>query len=535
MNASTSSGGTPTNGSGQDGIVHFDATLRRKEKMKKMAGGEQPATAPAAPVVAKPVASAPQVAAPAPRPVAAPPRVAPAPHIAPAPAAVPAPVTVPIGMNGGHGVNGAVRPAVAPVAKAAAPAPKPAQPAASPAAKVGSSLSGQALEKFLINFVVEQTGYPEEMVEIDADLEADLGIDSIKKAQLFGELSEHFDVQVTEELSLDDFPTLRHVVKFLDGAPQKSAASAAPVAPAAQPQPVAAPVAKAPPAPVAPAPVRPAPVAAVVVGVQKTPASPAPAPAASPAANVTGQLSGKALEEFLINFVVEQTGYPTEMVELDADLEADLGIDSIKKAQLFGELSEYFEVQVTEELSLDDFPTLRHVLKFLDGVPQKGNLGGATTAAKASPAPAAPAAVAPAGPVVPKAPVVPVAAVAPAARRPAVAAPVQPFAASAPPKPAVAPPKAAAAPAPAAPADGDLESFLVNFVVEQTGYPTEMVELDADLEADLGIDSIKKAQLFGELSEYFEVQVTEELSLDDFPTLRHVMNFLQGVPRKSKA
>ncbi len=45
----------------------------------------------------------------------------------------------------------------------------------------------------------------------------------------------------------------------------------------------------------------------------------------------------------------------------------------------------------------------------------------------------------------------------------------------------------------------ELESFLINFVVEQTGYPTEVVELDADLEADLGIDSIKKAQLFGEL------------------------------------
>jgi acyl carrier protein len=78
----------------------------------------------------------------------------------------------------------------------------------------------------------------------------------------------------------------------------------------------------------------------------------------------------------------------------------------------------------------------------------------------------------------------------------------------------------------------DLESFLVNFVVEQTGYPPEMVELDADLEADLGIDSIKKAQLFGELAEYFDVQVTEDLSLDDFPTLRHVLKFLEGVPRK---
>ena len=73
---------------------------------------------------------------------------------------------------------------------------------------------------------------------------------------------------------------------------------------------------------------------------------------------------------------------------------------------------------------------------------------------------------------------------------------------------------------------GDLESFLIRFVVEQTGYPPEVVELDAELEADLGIDSIKKAQMFGELQEYFDVTPTEGLTLDDFPTLRHVLNFL---------
>src|SRR5205814_1522601 len=84
-----------------------------------------------------------------------------------------------------------------------------------------------------------------------------------------------------------------------------------------------------------------------------------------------------------INFVVEQTGYPPEVVELDADLEADLGIDSIKKAQLFGELAEYFDVQTSEGMTLDEFPTLRHVLKFLQGAPMKGN-------AEASIAPAAP-------------------------------------------------------------------------------------------------------------------------------------------------
>ncbi len=85
----------------------------------------------------------------------------------------------------------------------------------------------------------------------------------------------------------------------------------------------------------------------------------------------------------------------------------------------------------------------------------------------------------------------------------------------------------------AGPDAAELEKFLINFVVEQTGYPPEVVELDADLEADLGIDSIKKAQLFGELAEYFDVQPNENLTLDDFPTLRHVLNFLAAAPAKT--
>ncbi len=79
----------------------------------------------------------------------------------------------------------------------------------------------------------------------------------------------------------------------------------------------------------------------------------------------------------------------------------------------------------------------------------------------------------------------------------------------------------------------ELESFLVQFVIDQTGYPPEIVRLDADLEADLGIDSIKKAQLFGELGEYFDVTPSDDLRLDQFPTLRHVLDFLKGVPGKA--
>ena len=462
-------------------IPHFDATERRRAKMRRAQAsgpargqnGHAAAPAPAAghgPQNGSAPAMAQRAAAPAPKPAPAKP-VSPAPvakavqAAAKPPVAPPAalPVTPQPAARAPVAAPAAPKPAATPApAVAAAPAQRPAAPAAG--ATATAARPAQELEPFLVNFVVEQTGYPAEVVDLDADLEADLGIDSIKKAQLFGELQEFFDISGAANLSLDDFPTLRHVLNFLQAAGQSAAAPAVVVAPAIAAAPVVVPAA--PPVAVAPA----------------APAAPAPSAPRGPA--------GEQLESFLVNFVVEQTGYPAEVVDLDADLEADLGIDSIKKAQLFGELQEHFDIaQRAGNLSLDDFPTLRHVLDFL------ASSGPASTA----PAPAAPP--------------------------PAPAAPV-PAAATA--------PAEASAPAPAAgstqkrgPDGAQLESFLVNFVVEQTGYPAEVVDLDADLEADLGIDSIKKAQLFGELQEYFDIgSQAGSLSLDDFPTLRHVLDFL---------
>ena len=72
-----------------------------------------------------------------------------------------------------------------------------------------------------------------------------------------------------------------------------------------------------------------------------------------------------------------------------------------------------------------------------------------------------------------------------------------------------------------------LTAFVVNFVVEQTGYPPDMVELDADLEADLGIDSITLAQLLGEVRDYCGVTPSANLSLSAFATLNDVVRIFQ--------
>ncbi len=219
------------------------------------------------------------------------------------------------------------------------------------------------------------------MVELDADLEADLGIDSIKKAQMFGELAEHLkvEIEITEDMSLDDYPTLNHIIDFLLSSPApaatQSTAAITPTAPAV-PTPMAPPAMSnghtATPQAVVPQPMvpQPAPVIPVAPSIPAVPTPVAATPAA-PTAGVTSpsgeELSRPELEKFMVNFVVEQTGYPEEMVELDADLEADLGIDSIKKAQMFGELAEHLkvEIEITEDMSLDDYPTLNHIIDFL--------------------------------------------------------------------------------------------------------------------------------------------------------------------------
>ena len=40
-------------------------------------------------------------------------------------------------------------------------------------------------------------------------------------------------------------------------------------------------------------------------------------------------------------------------------------------------------------------------------------------------------------------------------------------------------------------------------VSEKTGYPVETLELDMDMEADLGIDSIKRVEILGAMQSQF--------------------------------
>jgi hypothetical protein len=99
-----------------------------------------------------------------------------------------------------HGVHHAAAPVVqhqpAPAAapQVAAPTlPQVTPVAASPAKGSAKQLpvSEEAIFKILVENISERTGYPEDMIGIELDLEAELGVDSIKRMEIFGKFLAH--------------------------------------------------------------------------------------------------------------------------------------------------------------------------------------------------------------------------------------------------------------------------------------------------------------------------------------------------------
>lgn len=350
---------------------------------------------------------------------------APAPQPAPAPArpvdvkTESVPVEPPANKNG----NGYHPPAHV----EAKPAPVPAAPPA-PVEKppVRAAFDHDQLKTALINIVSEKTGYPVETLELDMDMEADLGIDSIKRVEILGAMQAQFpELPHIETSALAELCTLGQIIDFMGANENRGEPVAAASAPAADAAPAA------------------------------------PAPAAT-----SGGLDAAELQQALLQIVSEKTGYPVETLELDMDLEADLGIDSIKRVEILGAVQAQFpDLPSLDTSTLAELNTLGQIIEKMGSAPVLNESPVQETAQETSPA-------------------------------------------------------ASAAPAAAVQAAGSVDgkaltTALLNIVSEKTGYPVETLELDMDMEADLGIDSIKRVEILGAMQAQFPdlPQVgTEELA-----------------------
>ena len=328
---------------------------------------------------------------------------------------------------------------VAPVAE---PTPTPAPTAPSTPAPA----SGDMVQT-VIDVVVKHTGYPADFVELDQDLEGELGIDTVKQAEIMVDIRQHFSLPVDETFILSDYPTLNHMIGYI----QKMQGGEAPVAVAEQK--VSEPASEPVPAPT------PAPVA--------TPVTPA----------AVSTTTDTEMTQQVIDVVVKHTGYPADFIELDQDLEGELGIDTVKQAEIMVDIRTLFALPVDEDFLLSDHPTLNHMIGYI--VKMKGG------APVASPIPQ----TASEEPIVSE-----------------VSAPISPS------TPVI--------------QDANIESALIEVVVKHTGYPADFIEMDQDLEGELGIDTVKQAEIMVDVREIFSLPVDEDFLLSDHPTLNHFVGYI---------
>jgi acyl transferase domain-containing protein/NAD(P)-dependent dehydrogenase (short-subunit alcohol dehydrogenase family) len=171
------------------------------------------------------------------------------------------------------------------------------------------------------------------------------------------------------------------------------------------------------------------------------------------------------LEATLLDVVAAKTGYPAEMLQLDMELDTDLGIDSIKRVEIFALLQEKLpEAPPVKAEHLGTLRTLRQVVDFLGAADRNG----------------------------------------------------------------------VAAPAPSGPSADHATAVFLDVVAQKTGYPPEMLQLDMELDTDLGIDSIKRVEIFALLQEKLpEAPTVKAEHLGTLRTIRQVIDFIMPSPGRN--
>ena len=247
-------------------------------------------------------------------PRAAAPQPAPQPVFAPPPAPAPAEAPKPK-VNGSGGAHAFVP---EPVKAPAAPAPVVAEPARKPSSASTSALDSAAIVRSIVS---EKTGYPPDMLDADMDLEGELGVDSIKQVEILSSLRDRLPhLPEIEPERLVELRTIAAIAAMIDAAAPGGSSSPAPAAPA------------------------------------RAETKAVTAPAAS---------SLLVSPDVIRALIAEKTGYPTDMLEDDMDLEGELGVDSIKQVEILSSLRDkYPSLPEVDPEHLAELRTIRKIADF---------------------------------------------------------------------------------------------------------------------------------------------------------------------------
>ena len=322
---------------------------------------------------------------------------------------------------------------------------------AAASAASSSGVSAEDITAAMMAIVGEKTGYPLEMLEPGMDMESDLGIDSIKRVEILGAVKDK--IPELPEVPGDELAEMRTLGQIIDHLKSKIGRDVSEAS-------------------------REIPSTVAIPDSELNTQNPSPD---------TGQDPGPVF----MSIISEKTGYPTEMLELNMDLEADLGIDSIKRVEIMWSLQEQFED--LPQIGANEVAELRTVGQIIEHIKSLlPAFGGKDVVQKSNldlePAPLSVSAGSPGGN------------------------------------------GNGSGAVSSDPVPGEIAPALLAIIGEKTGYPSEMLELGMDIEADLGIDSIKRVEIMWSLQEQLpHLPQVRGSEMSELRTLKEIVDHLSSL------
>lgn len=302
----------------------------------------------------------------------------------------------------------------------------------------------------ILDIFSEVTKYPKEMLDLDMEMEADLGIDTVKQATIFAMVWEKFGIEREEGYSISNYPTIGQIIDL--------AYSKLPNVPThSMPEPLK---------------------------HQKANEhlSNAINEASSVSQNETyndGAYSKDKIQDEVLKVISEISKYPTDMLDLDMEMEADLGIDTVKQATIISILWEKFALNREDGQSVTNYPTIGQVVDLIySKLPSQADAVGKTNGHIA----------------------------------PTVSSTVHQNSNSL--------------------SKDKIQSEVLLVISEISKYPTDMLDISMEMEADLGIDTVKQATIISNLSEKYDIQREEWPQVSELLKIENIINALEIIINK---
>lgn len=77
-----------------------------------------------------------------------------------------------------------------------------------------SKYTEEEIGEVVLSLMVQRTGYPKDMLELDLDLEADLGIDTVKQVAILADARQHFGLDQEPGFRVREYHTLRKIIAY---------------------------------------------------------------------------------------------------------------------------------------------------------------------------------------------------------------------------------------------------------------------------------------------------------------------------------